>query len=29
MAEYHRALHRRIAGILSRMDAKFLEQAGC
>lgn len=28
MAEYHRALHRRIAGILSRMDAKFLEQAG-
>lgn len=29
MAEYRRALHRRIAGILARMDAAFLEEAGC
>ncbi len=29
MAEFHRPLHRRIAGILARMDAGFLEQAEC
>lgn len=29
MVEHRRATHRRIAGVLSRMDAKFLEQAQC
>lgn len=29
MVEYRRPLHRRIARILSRMDARFLEQAQC
>lgn len=29
MAEYRRALHKRIAGILARMDAEFLEEAEC
>jgi len=29
MAEFHRALHRRIANILSRMDAGFLARAEC
>lgn len=29
MAEFHRPLHRRIAGILSRMDARFLAEAEC
>ncbi len=29
MAEFHRPLHRRIAQILSRMDARFLAQAEC
>ena len=28
MAEYHRALHRRIANIVSRMDARFLAKDG-
>lgn len=29
MAEFHRALHRRVAGILARMDAEFLAKAEC
>ncbi len=29
MAEFHRPLHNRIAAILERMDAKFLEEAEC
>lgn len=29
MAEYRRAIHRRIAGILARLDATFLEDADC
>src|SRR3954469_10137103 len=29
MAEFHRPLHNRVAGILARMDAQFLEEAEC
>src|SRR4051812_7313156 len=29
MAEFHRPLHARVAAILGRMDAKFLEDAEC